>query len=194
MAVEFINNGFIVKSYEERPYTETDKRYFGIGRYVTWPLDRLNDAESKRLSAEAMERWFGYEGCVMHASPDVDYISRYTAHCKRVGLPVFCLRIESACPNWEAKSDLLTERVLGYDYGSCNLAESCLHDDLGSVDPSIRDEFTRIRTHLNPFGLADSPDLISEYLSIRNCLPDSDYTLDEEYYYPTTVRLSKVRI
>lgn len=193
--ITLYRNGFIIKSYEERP-RENDESYFGIGRYMTWPLDVMQDSVSRNLVEEALERWFcGWDRLM--AVPELDYIKRYIAHCNELNIPTFCLQIESPSLIITTTEEVMVDEVLGFDYADIDMATSCLYDDLLTPDPYIQQAFRVIKERLNSNGLIKSTQDMQTYFDVRNKLIAqgySDMDVTQEYYAPTIVRVSRITL
>lgn len=189
---QFVKNGFIIKSYEEICKTEIPQ-YYGIGRFLTWPLDVCQDSMSRALVSEATERWFGYRDDRLWVVPDLEYISRYVKHCHELNINVFCLQVDSENPIIQTEASLPVLKSLGYDYADVDMCTSCLYDDLcGSI--MVGEEHSEaIQRMLNEYGLFSSVDDMREYLKIREQWVKGITEL-EEYYSLSIVRLTQVSV
>lgn len=193
MINKLCKNGFIIKSFAEQEYREELKKYSGVGRYTTWPLDDLSDHTSVDLTNEALERWFGYQDNRLWVVPDFDYLQRYKQHCENLHISTFCLQVESANPIVTTSVKLPIKTVLGFDCADTDMSTSCLYDDLTMDEDYVKASFKTISSKLNQYGLADSIEEMQHYLSVRNKLVRAGYDM-EEYYCPTIVKLSDVII
>lgn len=186
-------NGFIIKSYCEVYPQHNSEKYFGIGRYVTWPLDELTDEASVKLTREAWKRWFGYSDQRPEVVPDLDYLQRYKMHCNNLHIPTYCLQIESTCVIITTSVELSVLKVLGFDYVDADMQTSCMREDLDTDIDSVIESFKPIQAVLNSFGLIDSLEAMHQYIDIRNKLIGAGYDM-EEYYSPVIAKLSMVEI
>lgn len=177
----------------ERDYQNELKNYFGIGRYITWPLEDLSDDTSVDLTNEAEERWFGYQDKRLWVVPDFDYLQRYEQHCKDLNISTFCLQIESTNPIVTTSINLSTKEVLGFDYADTDMSTSCLYDDLTMDEDTVKANFKTIMRKLNQYGLPESIEEIQHYLAIRNKLIKAGYDM-EEYFCPNIVKLTHVLV
>ncbi len=183
-------NGFVIQSYTETAHRENLYHYSGIGRYTTWPLEDFSDDISVALNKEAQDRWFGYTDSLW-VVPDAEYLRRYKRHCDALHLPTFCLQVESINCAPLSSADLPVEQVLGLDYVDADMATSCLYEDLTMETEAVRAAFAPILRSLNVHGLLNHMQDMQRYLSIRDRLIASGYDM-EEYFLPTTVRLTRV--
>jgi hypothetical protein len=156
-----------ISSLEDQRY----RSYRGIGRYISWPLEKQTDSISKELTSEATERWFYRfynEDSLQYALevvPDLDYCVRYLRVCHDKGIKVrvlFCTT-ERNYPFWE---DSIPEGVfLGYDYATSTDFYSTIPDDmLLDASPPILQTF---RTFLNSYKLFNRMQDLNSYISKR---------------------------
>lgn len=187
------NNGFIIKSYMEQSNYDGDENYFGIGRYITWPLADFADEISISLTNEAWNRWFGYCDERLYAVPDLDYLQRYAKHCSQLNIPIFCMQIESFVPIVTSSVQLPVETVLGFEVADVDMQTSAMHEEIMINSEDSADPFLSVREQLNRYGLAESIEAVQHYLDLRNEWIALGYDM-EEYYSAAVVRLSIVSL
>ena len=92
--------GFVVQS-SEPGYLFTllginELRYCGLGRYLTWPLEHVqNDLVADGFWKEASRTWFNYTDERAWSVPDQDYIRRYVNYCESLGIKTRVLSLWS---------------------------------------------------------------------------------------------------
>jgi hypothetical protein len=68
------NNGYLVKGLFKREWSSRNASYRGVGSYVSWPLDYVDDEIANRLEKEAYDKWFEFQD-VLDLVPVKEYLS-----------------------------------------------------------------------------------------------------------------------
>ena len=187
----FCTNGFVVKSLEEQENYQNRKNYFGIGRYVSWPLEDCTDSISIQLTKIANEQWFGYQDKRSFVIPEFEFLKEYKKHCERLGISTICLQVESMEHTITSAEKPSVEEILGFDYADSDMVTSCFCDDMEMCLPEVKKHLAVIERKRNKFGLLNSLEDMYQYLTIREMLVAVGYDM-EEYYNPKIVRLSRI--
>lgn len=191
---EFIINGFVVKSYDENPIYRCINNYNGIGKYIAWPLNFQKDSTSIQLTIEADERWFGYQDVKMWVVPDVDYLKRYTDHCKELDIDIHILQIESFENNVISNFKPEILEVLGFEYIDTDMDTSCIYSDVFDYEhysETAKKQLNNFFGKLNKNGLANTFNDINTYIDIRKHLMKTGFE-SEEFFNPFVAKLSRI--
>ncbi len=89
----FYSNGIIIQGVNNIPdnYSSDDIfpfGYYGIERYVTWPLEYEEDSTSMMLSNEISQKWLSDDIFSLYTVNDQDLLYRYAEHCSKLKLPI----------------------------------------------------------------------------------------------------------
>ena len=172
MQNEFYPCGYIVQSDQTDPVvTDCDENYNGIGRYLVWPLDAIqNDPLADAFWEEASHSWFNYADTRVCSVPDINYITRYIQYCERVNIKTRVLYLRCLTDyeiDFQPKG-FRNYRWLGYDYAEGDLSFSQLFDDLFCTDlDELTPLFAPHRDALNDNGLFSSIPEAQAYIQMR---------------------------
>ena len=185
-----LNNGFIVQGNDLLPYIDRhlieSQHYRGIYSGITWPLDAMNDVESKKFSDEIFEcRMKAIDN--LYTSVDFEWIKRYIKNCNNLNIPTRCIMIESFFdnPHFESNISLPKTELLGYEFVATDMQASCSYEDL------CDELFSPMTGLLNSNWVFHSLQDIQRYVEFRKSLQHNGFEL-EDYYFPRIVRLSEV--
>mgnify|MGYP003589673382 CR=1 FL=1 len=190
--------GFVVQS-SEPGYLFTllginELRYCGLGRYLTWPLEHVqNDLVADGFWKEASRTWFNYTDERAWSVPDQDYIRRYVNYCESLGIKTRVLSLWSTFDfSMEFERDESKSILLGYDYSGGDLDCSLIYNDLfDTIIDDVTEQFTQARESLNENGLFSNLKDAEQYVTLRIKLQEK-YDL-EDIYEPQILKLYTVK-
>lgn len=174
------SKGFVVATISNGYHCVSDMDYRGIATKVTWPLDGAQDNESQALNNEAVKKWIGYDDIEMEIIPDLDYIERYKAQCRKLGYDVQTFYLE-LCSIVKHDIDVLIDLnqciFLGYDlFSTIGLSYLCDDGDYFIV------EMKESNIELNEYGLFRSELDASKYEEIRQKAILEAINIENTYY------------
>lgn len=179
--------GFVVQSSEPSRvltiHEESESSHNGIGRYLTWPLDYVqNDPIADQFWKEALHCWFCYRDERVWSVPDKDYITRYVDYCESLGIKTRVLSLWSVLDfSIEIERDESQSRFLGFDYSGGDLDGSVLFFDLfDMIEDEVTYRFTGARRVLNENGLFSNIEDAKQYVELRTKL-EKEYDLEDMY-------------
>lgn len=175
--MKWIFNGLLVQDINDSYQKLTP--YLGIGRFVSWPLNKIDSKISKALTEEAEERWFNYyheDKYALAVVPSMDYIKRYLNECKKLKIKTRVLYIETTRETPRCLEKISKLKFLGYDYATSQDFFSALYDDLyGSDTPS---NLVYFKNQLNSNGLFNNENDLICYVESRNKSIADGYELE----------------
>lgn len=194
------NNGIVVQALNKERidfkykgnFTDTEfenfKSYKGLGRYLSWPLEREEDKLSKQLTAET-KKWFVNDfpnGGISYNPriiPDEAFCIKYLSYCKEKGIKVrvmFC-KTEMKKPIWNSPIPKLN--FLGFDYAIpmdfySTIPEDLLNPDRRYLSNNIYQALIQCKYKLNNNKLFSNEIDILKYINSRERVIRSDIQLD----------------
>ena len=194
----FYSNGIIIQGVNNIPdnYSSDDIfpfGYYGIERYVTWPLEYEEDSTSMMLSNEISQKWLSDDIFSLYTVNDQDLLYRYAENCSKLKLPIRCLLVESPSKFPVASMSLPHKNILGYEYVDTDMQTSCMYEDFTDQTPMVRKALSTAVQGLNEYGLFSCINRIEQYLAIRTALIKEGYDM-ESYYHPQIVRIREVHL
>jgi len=183
--MKLYNNGYLVKALFDSPYEmflPENKKFKGISRHFSWPLENRDDAKSQELTKHIEEKYFFYENIDFWLIPEKKVLLDYINHCKKLGIEVSVLKIETKSNIRVAQEELDISEVLGFDLAD-SVTFSYLSYDIDCCD-GISDipelELLKSRMRLNNNMLFDSYGDALKYLNLRNDLVAKGLDLESE--------------
>ena len=187
-------NGMVIQDIKCSENCQSISPYDGVGRYLSWPLSNREDEPSKKITAEAEEKWFGYyqgDEFALATVPSIKYIEKYISMCKSQNIETRILWIETTrnSPRWQ---DSVPKTILlGYDYATSQNHFSALYDDLygDKIPPILR----KYKLALNSSGLLSKEEDLISYIKDRNIVIEQGDNI-EEYGDFCMYRISVVKL
>lgn len=127
--IDFIENGFLVQDLDSPIYSPRNFPYQGLIAYDLFPLIHFHDLESRELSQKqhCLRNDYGLLE-MRELISDPNLLRRYVSECKKKGIRIRLLFLESQYQDeiWSGKA--VQKRTLGYEYSPVPFDEQIISD------------------------------------------------------------------
>lgn len=172
-------NGFVIQDINDNNNFQKQQPYKGVGCFYAWPLSKEKDEQSKSLTDEAVDRWFGYyyeDKYALAVVPSLDYLREYLRVCEGKSIEVRVLYIESDREAPKLDEIEANAIFLGFDYATSQDFFSAVYDDLFAVE--VPEKLQRFKALLNSYGLFSDEEDLYAYVKERDCVLNEGYNLE----------------
>jgi hypothetical protein len=172
---------------EEWPCNESefciDEEYFGISRFMSWPLENEDDDLSKTLTEDTeklFNRWYDAEKAkyMLAVIPYIDLCLDYLAACDCKGIKtrvLFC-RTDREFSEWIG--EIPVGELLGYDYATSRGFYSTILDDL--LPEPVNKTMDKHKALLNACRLFNSEPEVDAYIKDRQALVETGLEIEDD--------------
>ena len=156
-------NGILVQALDDKTSFIKNFPYHGINAYYSFPLIERTDEGSRELTELQLFSERKYESPIVHEFiTDSGLFRRYTEKCMQLQIAFRALFIESDYTDEIWSGPLPDRRFLGYEYCPIPIDEQII------TDMDWYRGFSKFWPKLNPYGLFDTYEEISQFVAEYN--------------------------